>query len=183
MRKSLKQFSVFVLVGLLCMIVSCEMKVEERISEEDVQVIAEKYLEIWNEGNLDLIDALFTPDYVRRYVGIYEDIVGIDAFKKWVIDTRTTYPDFTASIEESFFTSDKIVSMFKVTATNTGPLVTPSGVLPSTGKKIEFRGVTIMQVMDGKITYEWLYFNQVPTFLQLGFTITPPAPPEYEEKK
>jgi len=184
MKKSLIQFiTIIPLALLLCLTFSCQRQGEVGITEEEVQAIADRVLEIWNEGNLDLIDELYAPDYVRHYVDIYEDIVGIDAYKKWVTDTRTTYPDFTVIIEETIFKDDKIVSKFKVTATNTGPLNTPFGELPPTGKKIQFLGVTIMHIVDGKIIEDCIYFNQASVLQQLGFTFTPPQPPESPEEK
>lgn len=182
MKKTLLPSSVFIIFALLYLSIGCETRVEKGISEEEVQILGEKYLEIWNEGNLNLIEEICTPEYIRHYVDIYEDIVGMDGFKQWVIDTRTSYPDFMVSTEKPFFTGDKIVTTFVVSASNTGPLKTPAGVLPPTGKQIEFRGVSIMQIKDGKIDEEWLYFNQTPVLLQLGYTIMPPESPEQEIK-
>jgi len=179
MKKSLIQFSwIIPLVLVLCFALSCQQQVEEGITEEEVQAISERYTKVWNEGNLELIDELHATGYVRHYVDIYEDIVGINAYKKWVTDTRTIYPDFTVTIDETMFKDDKIIVKATVTGTNTGPLITPMGELPPTGKKIQFRAVGIIQVVDGQITEEWIYFNQAPVLLQLGFTLMPPQPPE-----
>jgi steroid delta-isomerase-like uncharacterized protein len=179
MKKSLIQFTMIIpLVLVLCFASGCQQQGEEGISEEEVQAISERYLKVWNEGSLDIIDELHTPNYVRHYVDIYEDFVGIDAYKKWVTDTRTSFPDFNVTIEETFFAVDKIVIKVTVTGTNTGPLKTPMGEMPPTGKKMRFRAVDIMQVVDGQITEEWIYYNQAPVLQQLGFTLMPPQPPE-----
>lgn len=179
MKKSLIQFSLIIpLVLVLCFAFSCQQQDEKGISEEEVQAISERYLKVWNEGDLDVIDELHAPGYVRHYVDIYEDFVGIDAYKKWVTDTRTTFPDFTVTIEETFFAVDKIVVKATVTGTNTGPLKTPMGEMPPTGKKMRFRAAAIMQIVDGQITEEWIYYNQAPVLQQLGYTLMPPQPPE-----
>ena len=172
------------LVVLLCFILSCQQQAEKGITEEEAQTIAKSNLEIWNEGNLAMVDEICSPDYVRHYVDIYEDIVGIDAYKQWITNTRTIFPDFQVTREgELIFKDDKIVSRWIAEGTNTGPLVTPLGSFPSTGKKVRFYGIHIIQVVEGKITEEWLYFNQASTLQQLGFTLTPPAPPEPPEEK
>lgn len=179
MKRSIFKLTMIIpLFLLLCFVISCQKQAEEGITEAEVQVIADGVLEIWNEGNLDLIDELYAPDYLRHYVDIYEDIAGIDAYKKWVTDSRTTYPDFNVIIHELIFKSDKVIAKYTFTATNTGPLNTPAGELPPTGKTIRVSGATIMHIADGKIVEEWLYFNQASAMQQLGFTITPPAPPE-----
>jgi len=172
------------LIIMLCFAFGCQQKVEEGITEEEAQAIAEGVLEIWNEGNLTLVDEIYSPDYVRHYVDIYEDIVGIDAYKQWITNTRTIFPDFHVTQEgDIIFKDDKIVSRWLADGTNTGPLNTPLGSFPSTGKKVRFYGVFIIHVVEGKIVEEWLYFNQASLLQQLGFTITPPAPPESPEKK
>jgi predicted ester cyclase len=56
------------------------------------------------------------------------------------------------------------------TGTNTGPL----RGLPPTVNKVKFSGVAIDRVVDGKIVEEWIYYNLLDLFQQLGFTITSP---------
>jgi steroid delta-isomerase-like uncharacterized protein len=179
MKKSFIHFILILpLVLLLCFAMNCQQQGQEGGTEEEVTSISERYLKVWNEGNLDLIDALCAPGFVRHYVDVYEDIVGIDAYKKWVTDIRSSFPDFTITIDETIFTNDKIVVKATATGTNTGPLRTPMGELLPTGKKIRFRLADIIQLADGQITEEWIYYNQAPVLLQLGFTLTPPQPPE-----
>jgi len=76
------------LVILLCFTFSCQQQVEEGITEEEAKSFMDAYSDIWNEGNLDLVDDFYSPDYVRHYVDIYEDIKGIDAYKQWITNTR-----------------------------------------------------------------------------------------------
>jgi len=185
MKKSLLQFTkVIPLVLLLCFSINCQQQVEEGIPEEEAKTLMNRILEIWNEGNLALVDEVYATNYVRHYVDIYEDIVGIDAYKKWITDTRTTFPDFNVTVEgEMIVKEDKIVSRWKAEGTNTGPLNTPLGTLPPTGKKVQFLGVFIIHIVNGKIVEEWLYFNQASLLQKLGFTLTPPQSPQQEDKE
>ena len=185
MKKSLFQITMIIpVILLLCFTFSCQQQVEEGITEEEAKSFMDAVLDIWNEGNLDLVDDFYSPDYVRHYVDIYEDIKGIDAYKQWITNTRTTFPDFNVTQEgEMIFKDDKIVSRWIAEGMNTGPLNTPFGTFPSTGKKVRFYGVFIIHVIEGKIVEEWLYFNQASLLQQLGFTFTPPQPPAPQEKK
>jgi len=70
-----------------------------------------------------------------------------------------------------------------VTGTNTGPLQSPMGALPPTNKKMSVPGVDIVWVVNGKITEDWVYYNQLNAFLQLGYTLTLPQSEEPQEKK
>jgi predicted ester cyclase len=112
------------------------------------------------------------------------DIVGIDAYKQWITNTRATFPDFNVTQDgEMIAKGDKIVSRWIVDGTNTGPLNTPFGSFPSTGKKVRFYGVLILHIVDGKIAEEWLYYNQSSLLQQLGFTFIPPQSQEPPEEK
>jgi steroid delta-isomerase-like uncharacterized protein len=181
MKKSLFQFiTIIPLALLLCLSFSCQQQVEEGITEEEAKAFVDQDLEIWNEGNLAVVDEGYDPDYTRHYVDIFEDIVGIDAFKQWITDVRTAFPDFHITIEgEIIVKTDKIVSRRIGEGTNLGSFLG----LPPTGKKVKFFGVNILHIVNGKVVEEWVYFNQASLLQQLGFTLTPPQPPESPEEK
>lgn len=101
---------------------------------------------------------------------MYDDIVGIDAFKEWVAGTRTTYPDFNMTIVELVSKGDRFVYRWTANGTNTGP-----GDSPPTGKKVDFSGVNFAAISNGEIVEEWVYFNRASVLTQLGFAISPPA--------
>ena len=139
-------------------------------TEEEMKALTERNLEVWNEGNLVLVDELYTPDYVRHEVDISEDLAGADAFKELVTSVRTTYPDFNVTAEEIIVRDDRVVTRWTATGTNTGPM----GDLSPTGKKVQFSGVSISRVVNGKLAEEWVFYNQTAMFLQLGFKLVPP---------
>jgi steroid delta-isomerase-like uncharacterized protein len=151
---------------LLCLTFSCQQQVEEGLTEEEAKALVERELEIWNEGNLALADELIAPDYVRHEADKPEDIVGIDAYKEYVTNVRTTYPDLKLTTEEIIVKDDKIVWRWTVTGTN-APY----------GKKMRFSVVSIHRIVNGKFVEEWAYWNEATMLRQLGYTITPPQEP------
>jgi len=58
-----------------------------------------------------------------------------------------------------------------------------SGDLPPTGKKFRTTGLGIERVQKGKIIEILAVFNMLDMMKQLGFTLTPPQPPEPQEEK
>lgn len=155
-----------VLVVFLGLVIGCQPGGITAQDEERNRMV----LEIWNAGKLELVDEVYSPDYVRHTVDVLDDIVGTDAFKEYVTSVRTTYPDFNLTIDEQIKSGDTFAVRWTVTATNTGP-----GDFPPTGKKVKFSGASISKVAEGKIIEEWLYYNQAAILTQLGYTITPPA--------
>ena len=98
----------------------------------------------------------------------------LDDLKNTVISLRTSFPDCTFIFDDIVVKGDKIVIFATFTGTNTGPL----DDLPATGKKAQVSGVYIYHIVNGKIAEEWTFFNLLDYYQQLGYTLTPPEPPE-----
>jgi len=159
---------------MLCLTFSCQQLGKEAITEEEAKAYIERELEIFNEGNLALVDELFAPDYVDHMGDISEDLVGIDAVKEWATNIRTMFPDLNITTEEIIVKDDKIVWRYTTTGTNTGT----TSDIPPTGKKTRMEGVGILRVVNGKIIERLIYYNEATQLSQLGYTIIPPQPSE-----
>jgi steroid delta-isomerase-like uncharacterized protein len=182
-----KLLFVIPLALFLCLNFSCQKQATEEaaeaMTEEEMIALVERDLEIINAGNLALIDEFYAPEYVSHDYATHEETVGLDAFKEGITSMRTTFPDINVTYDEIIIMGEKTVTRWAMTGTHTGPLQTPEGELPPTGKKVRLSGVTISRRVNEKIVEEWSYLNLLDVVEQLGFTITPPAPPEPEEKK
>ena len=165
------------LVILLCLIFGCQQN-EKGIDEAEAKAIAEKILQIWNEGDLVLASDLYDPGYVRHHPTPLDN-ASFDDFENTVVTNRTVFPDYNLAFGELIIEGNRIVVFATVTGTNTAPL----GELSATGKKIHMSGIYIYRITNGKIAEEWTYFNLLSYYQQLGFTLTPPQPPEPSEVK
>ena len=177
-----KLLMVIPLVFLLCFSFSCQKQTEEGITDEEAKALLDSALEIWNNGNLVLVEDVFAPEIVAHTSTFPDDIVGLEGIKSWVTFARTAYPDLHMTFDEVIVKGDKIVVRFTLTGTNTGPLSMPTGELPPTGREVRITGLGIDRVQNGKITEEFVVYNVLDMMLQLGFTLTPPAPPPPEKK-
>ena len=161
------------LVILLCFTFSCQKQVEEGLTEEKAKAITDQVLKIWNEGDLAKADELYGPEYVRHHPTPSVN-ASLDDLKNMVISLRTSFPDCTFTFDDILVKGDKIVTFATFSGTNTGPL----DDLPTTGKKVRVSGVYIYYIVNGKIAEEWTFFNLLDYYQQLGYTLTPPGPPE-----
>ena len=173
MKKSnlLSRITQIVLMLVLCTSVSCQLEKANTKAEEEKKALSVRAFEIWSEGNYALLDELYSPDIVRHEVNIHEDIVGTKEYKDNVSLVRTTYPDFNVTADELFVKDDLVVLRWTVTGTHTGY----RGDLPATGKRVQFSGININRVIDGKIVEEWVYFNMADVLKQLGYTFNHPS--------
>jgi len=182
-----KLYKILPLVFLLCFTFGCQKQATEEaaeaMTEEETKALVERELEIWNAGKLALIDELYDPEYVSHDYAYHEELVGLDALKEMITSMRTAFPDFNLTFDEIIVMGDKTVTRWTSIGTHTGPMQTPDGEFPPTGNEVRLSGVGISLRVNEKIVEEWSYFNALDMLTQLGFTITPPAPPEPEEKK
>ena len=177
-----KLFMVISLVLLLCFTLSCQQG-EEGITEEEAKDIGDTYAKARNEVNLALLDEIYAPDVVVHDCSSPEDIIGLEALKEYYSYTHKAFPDLHATLDETIVKGDKIIWVWTFAATNTGSFHTPLGDIPPTGNKVQFSGVAIDRVDEGKIVEEWVYFNGLQVLQQLGFTIIPPQSQEPPQEK
>jgi steroid delta-isomerase-like uncharacterized protein len=179
MKNSFLIFTIIALVLLLGFTFNCQKQGAKGITEEEARVLLNRLMEIHNEGNLALAEEIFDPEVVLRYPILPEPLVGIDAFKTLMKNTAISFPDFNGEINELIVKGDKIWCRYTITGTNTGPL----GDLPPTGKTFRITGLAVTRVVNGKIVEDETFWNVLDLYQQLGFTLTPPQPPETPEEK
>ena len=167
----------FVLVMLGLASGCCQQQAVDPSAKEEMIALADHAHTIWNEGDLDLIDDLVGPDFVRHVVDISEDVVGPVGFGEAVVAIRTQFPDFHVRFDEVIVAGDRIVLRWMVTGTDTGGV----GELPPTGMPIQISGASVIHVIDGRFVEEWMYYNEGAMMQQLGFTLAPPAMEIVEE--
>ena len=167
MLKSIFSFlSLFILLSLF-IYGGCQPQEERTYTEVEMQAIWDNNDQLWNGGNLDLVDALYAEGCVRHNadMGDSEGPEGVKEFVKWVY---TAYPDFKVSFDKRFELKDRTVALWSATGTNDGPL---SEDMPATGKKVSFTGLAMSVIENGKITEEWVYYNQLPLYSQMGYEL------------
>ena len=164
-----KMFVFVVAVTLLCLSFGCQQQDTGAMAEAQAKATVDLVLQFWNEGNLDLAEQIYAPDVVRHDYGLNKDIVGLDAQKELVSQNRTTFPDLILTIDEVIVKGDTIALRWMLTGTNTGPL----GETPATGNKVQFRGVSVIHLVNGKAIEIWDVYNQLDILQQLGFTVVP----------
>ena len=152
----------------------CCQKGEEGVTEEEAKVLMDRYMEVVNTSNLILAEEILAPEFKLRSPILPEPIVGIEAFKTFIINNTAVFTDFQCTIEKVAVKGNEIWSRFTISGINTGPF----GEIPATGKKFHVTGLAITRVVNGKIVEDETFWNVLDMYQQLGFTIIPPQPPE-----
>jgi predicted ester cyclase len=147
---------------------------KEPITEEQAEAIGDCYVRARNEGNLALLDEIYSRDVTVHDPSQPAEIVGLAALKAQYGNTHAAVPDVKFSLDDLYFKGDKIAWIFTMSGTISGPFRTPLGELPPTGKSFRFSGVAVDRIVGGKIAEEWVYFNVLDILQPLGFTLAPP---------
>ncbi len=120
--------------------------------------------EAWNGGNLDLIDELFTADYVGHDAPRPEPVHGPEGMKDFLRMYRGAFSDAHITLDDIIVAGDKVVTRWTGTGTHDGNLMG----IPPTGKSVAFTGIRIFRVADGKIAEGWVNWDTFGLMRQLG---------------
>jgi steroid delta-isomerase-like uncharacterized protein len=128
--------------------------------------------EIWNQGNLDVVDEIVAPDIVI-HVPPEPDTVGAEAYKGMVAMYRVAFPDMQWIIEDIMAEGDMVAVRLTGTGTHQGEFMG----IPPTGVQVTGTMIAIVRVVDGKQVEAWNYADFLGFMQQLG-VVTPgrPAP-------
>ena len=139
------------------------------MSEELKASVRQLVDEAWNKGNLDALDEAYAADFVQ-HPPPFPDIVGLEAFKQSIANTRSVYSDIQLTIDEIIIEGDTIATRWTWQGTHTGQ--SPTLPIPPTGKRVINTGVSVVHTVDGKAVEEWSYGDSLGLFQQLG--VVPP---------
>lgn len=162
-------FPIFVILLLISIFIfnGCQVQEERTYTDAQFQSFMDNSRQLWNGGNVDLVDSLYAEGAVRHNADI-GDAKGPEEIKKFVQWVYTAYPDFKVTFDESFKLKDRIVIHWMATGTNNGPL---NENMPPTGVKVSFSGIGMSTIENGKIAEEWSYYNQLPIYNKMGYEL------------
>ena len=152
----------FMLAAFFSLVAGCGGSQQNALLAANKALVMRTHDEVWSCGNLDLIDELYSPDYVAHWAD-GED-TGRDGIKKMITEARTAFPDMTESVVHIVAEGDLVVTHFISSGTFTGEM---NGLQPS-GKKMSRPEIAVHRIVDGKIVEQWTVADQLSVMKQLG---------------
>jgi steroid delta-isomerase-like uncharacterized protein len=135
------------------------------MSVEEKKVFLHRWVdEVWNKGNLALVDEYVSDEYVYHEPSLPQPLRGPDGFKGLVAMYRTAFPDLTMTVEEAVVEGDKIAWRLQSRGTQTGPLM---GIPPS-GKEGRVTGTIISRFSNGKWVEDHMNLDTLGMLQQIG---------------
>ncbi len=129
--------------------------------------LLDRYVELYNAGDLDACMELYAEDAVQRmHDGTF---AGRGAIRERLARDLTACPDAAYTVGSFVEQGDSFADEWTFAGTQTGPLSLPDGTqLAPTGKRLEIKGMELVQVRDGKIVVDNLYYDNLAVLVQLG---------------
>jgi steroid delta-isomerase-like uncharacterized protein len=119
--------------------------------------------EVLNQGNLDLVDDLFTPDYVD-HAHASPEIHGPQGLRQFVSVLANAFPDRRFTVEDRVIDHDRMAVRWTLRGTHEGEF---AGI-PPTGKQVTVTGISIHHFAGDKIQESWDYYDALGLLQQFG---------------
>ncbi len=115
------------------------------------------YERAWNDGDPTVADELLAPDFVNH--ALPDGVVAShrELYKHAITENQAYFPDFRVVIEDLIAEGDKVVARWRSECADA-----------SSGKRVTDTGITIVRVVDGKITDFWKQDDGLGVLRQLG---------------
>ena len=122
--------------------------------------------EVFNKGNLALVDELMAPNYVFH---ITPEVKGPEGVKQYIATFRTAFPDLHITIEDMVAEGDMMAIRYTMRGTFKGEYM---GIAP-TGKQMTLPNAGFARFEGGKQVEVWPYLDSLTFYQQLG--VSPPG--------
>lgn len=119
--------------------------------------------EVFNQGNLAVVDDVFAPEYVT-HIARNGAPNGPQGVKWWIAMLRTAFPDLHCLLEDEIRVGDRIATHWVMHGTQMGMYL---GNLP-TGRRVEIQGLSFARLENGRIIEDWTLIDQLSILQQLG---------------
>ncbi len=134
------------------------------MSEGNKNIVRRLFEEVWNKGNLQVTDDLFTPNYSHHDSSTPDVGRGPESEKKRATLYRTAFPDLRLTVEDIISEGETVVARWSCRGTHKGDL---NGIAP-TGKHVNITGISIARFTNGKMSEGFVNWDALSLMQQLG---------------
>lgn len=122
-------------------------------------------IEAVNQRDFDALRAVIHPEFQRHdlYGGLPE-VTGESGAVDLIQLVLQALPDLHIDVHQLFSTDDRVAAHITLTGTHQGELFGVSG----TGKHVEFHGINLYRLVDGKLAETWQLADVWGLMRQIG---------------
>lgn len=136
------------------------------MSEQNKELVRRWFEEVWNKGRAEAIDEMLDEDGIVH--GLSDDpskpIVGPNDFRPFHTLFREAMPNMIVVVEDLVAEGDKVATRCSVRGKHEGDFMGRA----ATHAPVEFTGITIVRIENGKIVEAWNNFDFMTLHKQVG---------------
>jgi len=131
---------------------------------DDLKAIVQRYYaEVILKGNFAVLEEVVAKEIVAHGPG-FLDIKGHATFLQSVQSFRTAFPDVQGTLEDVLAEGDRVVVRWTEQGTHQGEY---AGIA-ATGKAMQWTGISIYRLAEGKVIEMWVQMDHLGLLRQLG---------------
>lgn len=124
--------------------------------------IEKAWVASWDEGDVDALDDLLSPDY--RRIGSTGEVHGLAEFKASIVATRSAFPDLVTTVDEIIVEGDSAAIRWHSVGNHEHSFL---GV-PATKREVAVSGATFAHFEGDRIVEEFVTWDPRALLTALG---------------
>ena len=138
------------------------------MSAENNAALARKLYDAFNRKDYDHCLALVTEDVEAVLIPFGQTFHGQEGFRDFMQGFAGPFPHIKIEVTNQVATEDQVVNEITASGTHTGTLMTPAGVIPPTGRRVDFTACEVYHIKNGKFASMHNYQDAASLMRQLG---------------
>lgn len=136
------------------------------MSQENKALTQRWFEEVWNKGRAEAIDEMLVDNVIVHGLADTSggEVSNIGEFHQFHTAFRSAFPGIQVTVEDLIAEGDKVTARCRVRGTHEGNLAE----IGATKNPIDFTGIAIVRIEDGKIVEAWNNFDFLKMNQQLG---------------
>ena len=136
------------------------------MSEENKALVRRWFEEVWNKGRAEAIEEMFDEEGVAH--GLASEgggqLRGPNEFRPFFERFHGAFPDISVEVVDTVAEGDKVAARCAVRGRHQSDALG----FAATQQPVDFEGICIVRIRDGKIVEAWNQFDFMRMFEQLG---------------
>ena len=135
------------------------------MTAEDPKARSRRFFEeVWNRGNMAVLDELVAPELVDHNRAVPGLPAGREGFRQWVTMVREAFPDVHFTIDDQIAEGDHVVTRWTARGTQRGAFMG----IPASGKQVTVTGIALARYANGQNAENWVTWDKLGMLQQLG---------------
>jgi len=137
--------------------------------DQNKEIVRRFYAEVMTAGNVDVCDEIVDEDFHDHGETLFGSPQGRQALKDAIVGGHSIFPDLNVTLEDMVASDDMVGVRGEMRTHHTGGEFLGA---EATGNELQWKGIAIFKIRDGKITDRWFNSDSLSVVQQLG--VVPP---------